>query len=105
MSKKFGKNQVSNSWDIPDMVKCCQDKCFLDICPTLASIKDGPRNLSLKFGQYGSINSWDVADVEFTVVGGGGGLLCYCQTPVKVQQSSQGQIYEQNLSKNVKQDI
>ena len=31
-SKKFGQNWVSNSWDIPDMDKCCQDKCCLDKC-------------------------------------------------------------------------
>ena len=93
-SKKFGKNQVSISWDIldldtslsPGQMPPCQ------MSPSqLALVKDGPRNLSLKFGQYRSINSWDVADVEFTVVGGGGGLLCYCQTPVQVQQSSPGQ--------------
>ena len=31
---KFGQNQVSNSWDIPDMDKCRQDKCCLDKrCP------------------------------------------------------------------------
>ena len=29
---KFGKNQVSNTWDIPDMDKCYQDKCCLDKC-------------------------------------------------------------------------
>ena len=29
---KFGQNQVSNSWDIPDMDKCRQDKSYLDKC-------------------------------------------------------------------------
>ena len=28
----FCQNRVSNSWDIPDMNKCCQDKCCLDKC-------------------------------------------------------------------------
>ena len=39
-----------------------------------ASVKDGPRNLFLKFGQNTVINSWDIADNEFlmVVVGGGG---------------------------------
>ena len=26
----FGQNRVSNSWDIPDMDKCCLDKCQCD---------------------------------------------------------------------------
>ena len=64
MSKKFGKNQVSNSWDIPDMVKCCQDKCCLDICPPLASLKDGPRNIHFKFGQNRVSGSWDIPDMD-----------------------------------------
>ena len=29
---KFGQDQVSNSWYIPDMDKCRQDKCCLDNC-------------------------------------------------------------------------
>ena len=29
---KFSPNCVSNSWDIPDMYKCHQNKCCLDIC-------------------------------------------------------------------------
>ena len=29
---KFGQNQVSNSWDTPDMDKCRQDKYCLDKC-------------------------------------------------------------------------
>ena len=29
---KFGQIQVSNSWDIPDMDKCCQYKYYLDKC-------------------------------------------------------------------------
>ena len=44
----------------------------------LTSVKDGPRNLSLKFGQNRATNSWDITDIEFAVVvvvvvvGGGG---------------------------------
>ena len=33
-----------------------------------------PRNLPLKFGQNQVSNSWDIDDVEFPVVGGGGGV-------------------------------
>ena len=39
----------------------------------LGSVKDGPRNLPLKFGQNQASNSWDIADIEFLMVGGGGG--------------------------------
>ena len=50
---KFGQNRISNSWDIPDVDKCNQDKCCMDngqMSPRkLASVKDGPRNLPLKF--------------------------------------------------------
>ena len=38
----------------------------------LTIVKDGPRSLPLKFGQNRVSNSWDIADVEFTVVVGGG---------------------------------
>ena len=40
----------------------------------LASVQDGPRNLLLKSGQNQVRNSWDIADIEFSVVvvvGGG----------------------------------
>ena len=29
---KFGQNQVSDSWNVPDMDKCCKDKCCLNRC-------------------------------------------------------------------------
>ena len=29
---KFSQNRVSNSWDIPNMYKCHQNKCCLDKC-------------------------------------------------------------------------
>ena len=29
---KFHQNQVSNSWDIPDMYKCREEKCCVDKC-------------------------------------------------------------------------
>ena len=38
----------------------------------LASVKDGPRNLPLKFGHDQVSNSWDIADIEFAV----GGCAC-----------------------------
>ena len=47
------------------------------------SVQDGPRNLRLKFGQNRVSNSWDIADVEFSVVVVGGGeksFLCKTQT-------------------------
>ena len=34
----------------------------------LESVKDGPRNQTLKFGQNRASNSWDIADIEFPVV-------------------------------------
>ena len=58
--KKFGQNWVSNSWDIPNMDKCCLDKCQ----PELESMLDGPRNLRLKFHQSRVSNSWDIADLK-----------------------------------------
>ena len=39
----------------------------------LELVQDGPRILRLKFGQNRVHNSWDIADIEFAVVGGGGG--------------------------------
>ena len=38
----------------------------------MESVLDVPRNLSLKFGQNQVSKSWDIADIEFFVVGGGG---------------------------------
>ena len=40
----------------------------------MASIKDGPRTLPLKFSQNRVKNSKDIADIEFAVVVGGGGV-------------------------------
>ena len=57
----------------------------------LGCVKDGPRNLRLKFGQNRVSNSWDIADVEFTVVvvvggGGGGGVKSFsCKTQTFVR--------------------
>ena len=39
----------------------------------LESVHDGPRNLPFKFVQNRVGNSWDIADIEFVVVDGGGG--------------------------------
>ena len=44
------------------------------------SIKDGPRNLPLKFHQNRVSNSWDIADIEFVWGGVGGVESFYCQT-------------------------
>ena len=40
----------------------------------MESVQDGPRNLRLKFCQNWFSNSRDIADIEFVVVGGGGGV-------------------------------
>ena len=48
---------------------CCYSRCcFMDVID--------PRNLPLKFGQNQVSNSWDIDDVEFVLVGGGGGRWC-----------------------------
>ena len=39
-----------------------------------------PRNLPLKFGQNRVSNSWDIDDIEFPVVVGGGVKSVSCQT-------------------------
>ena len=36
----------------------------------LESVKDGLRNLPLKFGQNGVNNSWDIVGIEFAVLAG-----------------------------------
>ena len=46
----------------------------------LESVYDGPSNLSLKFGQNRASNSWDIADIEFVVVVGGGVKSFSCKT-------------------------
>ena len=38
----------------------------------LESLQEGPRNLPLKFGRNPASNSWDIGDIEFVWVGGGG---------------------------------
>ena len=42
----------------------------------LESVQDGPRNLS-KFGENRASHSWDIPDIEFLVVGGGGGVKSF----------------------------
>ena len=37
----------------------------------LESVQEDPRNLPLKFGQNRASNSWDIANYEFMVGGGG----------------------------------
>ena len=47
----------------------------------LVSVKEGPRSLPLKFGQNWVSNIWDIADIEFMMVGGGGGVKSFsCKT-------------------------
>ena len=60
---KFHQNRVSNSWDIPDMGKCPQDKCCLDNCQldswTCSRYsKDATFKVSLKLSQYQLRYSW-----------------------------------------------
>ena len=43
----------------------------------LGSVKDGPKNLPLKFGQNRASNSWDIAYIEFS----GGGSTAYIEVP------------------------
>ena len=65
---KFGQNEV-NIWDVPDMYKYCMDKCCLDNCH-----HDIWNLFYLIPGTYiksSVINSWDIADIVFVVVGGG----------------------------------
>ena len=62
MSKKWGKKFRSKTiffWQIlPGNMSQWQ----------LASIKEGPRNLPLKFGQNRVSNSWDIVNIEFSVL-------------------------------------
>ena len=70
---KFHQNRVSNSWDIPDMDICREDKCCVDKCHPDTVLKIH-RNLPLKFHQNRVSNSWDIADIEFLWVSGGWGM-------------------------------
>ena len=61
---KFGQNQVSNSWDIPDMDKCCQDKCCKDkccldkcYCDSWNQFKIVPRTYVLSYVKIGSVTA------------------------------------------------
>ena len=50
----------------------------------MESVKDGPRNLPLKFGKNQVSNSWDIADIEFVVGGGGGCAKSFsCKTQLR----------------------
>ena len=63
VSKKFCQNWVSNSWNIHDMGKFCQDQCFLDKCDHY-SWNRGSQELPLKFGQNWVSNSWNIAYMD-----------------------------------------
>ena len=64
VSQIFCQDWVSDSWDIPNMDKCSQDKSWIDKCHMspwqLAFVKDGPSQ-PLKFGQNRVSNSWNIA--------------------------------------------
>ena len=66
---KFHQYRVSNSWDIPDMDKCHEDKCYMtngQMSPwQLEYVLKIHRNLPLKFHQNRVRNSWVIADIEF----------------------------------------
>ena len=54
----------------------------------MGCVKDGPRNLRLKFGQNRVSKSRDIADIEFLVGGGGWWWWCAksfsCQTQLSL---------------------
>ena len=50
----------------------------------LASVQDGPRNLSLKFRQNRASNSSDNAQIEFVWWVGGGPKSFSCQTQLRL---------------------
>ena len=54
---QFWQNRVSNSRDIPDMDKCCQDKCCLYNCYSDSWILF---QMFLEFGQNQVCNIWEV---------------------------------------------
>ena len=68
---KFGQNWVSNSWDIPDMDKCCQDNCCEDKCycdswnmfksqePTLKVWSKSGQEW-LRYSWYGQMSPWQM---------------------------------------------
>ena len=68
VSQIFCQDWVSDSWDIPNMDKCSQDKSCIDKCHMspwqLAFVKEGPRNLPLKFGQNLISIRWDIPDMD-----------------------------------------
>ena len=51
----------------------------------LTSVQYGPRNLPFKFGQNQASNSRDIADIEFTVVVGGGGVPSHFRVKPKLR--------------------
>ena len=55
-----------------------------------------PRNLNLKFGQNQVSNSWDFADIEFAV-GGGGGVQSHFHVKPKFRLSLVGVKREDTL--------
>ena len=92
---KFGQNRVSNSWDIVVVVIVAVDDVVdvvvvsvvvvsvvvvvivvfdvvVGVSVVVHVVTVDPRNPPWKFGKNRVGKSWDIADVEFPVVGGGG---------------------------------
>ena len=90
---KSGENQISNSWYIPDMDKChmnkcCMDKCHCDTWNLFKMIQGAYLSSLIKSGN----NSWDIADIEFVAVGGGG----WCAKSISRQTRLRGGIKIEN---------
>ena len=64
---KFGQNLVSNSWDIPDMEKCCQDKCCRDkcYCDSWSQFKIIPWTYVSSFVKIGSVTAEILQTLSF----------------------------------------
>ena len=74
---KFGKNRVSNSWDITYMDKCRHDKCCIDKCHQICSrwskeptykvwsISD---QYQMRYTWYGQISPWQMSPWQFKSV-------------------------------------
>ena len=62
----MGQNWVRNNWAIHDMEKKLSGQLLpVQMSPRhLESVKDGPRNLPLKFGQNRVSISWDIPDMD-----------------------------------------
>ena len=78
---KFGQNGFSNGWYIVVVVIVVDVVVVVVFVVHVVAVI--PRNKALKFGQDRISSSWDIDDVAFSVVrgGGGGGVKSFsCQT-------------------------